>query len=135
MPSFGERSRRELATCHSALQSLFNGVIREYDCSVLCGRRGKEAQDAAFAAGFSKVQWPNSKHNAIVPDLSLAVDVVPYPIDWKDRDRFYHFAGYVRGVASRMDIEIKIRWGGDWDSDFDLRDQSFMDWPHFEVAS
>ena len=52
------------------------------------------------------MQYPNSKHNKLP---SKAVDVAPYPIDWNDPDRFYHFAGYVRGIAEGMGI--KIRWG------------------------
>jgi len=62
-----------------------------------------------------------------------AVDVVPYPIDWDDREGFYAFGGFVKGVASQKGI--KIRWGGDWDSDNDLHDQNFIDLPHFELAS
>ena len=131
MPSFSQRSAAHLATCHPDLQRVFAEVVRHFDCSVLCGRRGKAEQDEAVAKGFSKVAYPGSKHNAETPELSRAVDVVPYPIDWGDRDRFYHFAGFVRGVALCMGI--KIRWGGDWDGDTDLSDQTFMDWPHFEL--
>ena len=45
----------------------------------------------------------------------------------------YAFGGFVKGVASQKGI--KIRWGGDWDSDNDLHDQNFIDLPHFELAS
>ncbi len=62
----------------------------------------------------------------------MAVDIAPYPIDWKDHKRFYYLAGIVKGVASQMGI--KVRWGGDWDSDNDLNDQSFMDLGHFEIV-
>ena len=41
------------------------------------------------------------------------------------------FAGYVQGVAEQLGI--KIRWGGDWDSDFDFKDQTFNDLVHFEL--
>ena len=61
----------------------------------------------------------------------MALDVCPYPIDWNDKDRFYNFAGLVKGIAISMDI--KIRWGGDWDGDNDLKDQTFFDLPHFEL--
>ena len=72
---------------------------------------------------------PNySKHNQ---EPSLAVDVAPWPIDWNDSHRFYHFAGFVLGIAAALNI--RLRWGGDWDSDFDLRDQTFFDLPHFEL--
>lgn len=64
---------------------------------------------------------------------SLAVDVAPWPIDWNDKNRFYHFAGRVQGIAQMFNI--KIRWGGDWDSDNDLKDQNFYDLPHFELVT
>jgi peptidoglycan L-alanyl-D-glutamate endopeptidase CwlK len=59
--------------------------------------------------------------------------VAPYPIDWNDTKRFYHFAGFVLGVAKSSKIAIPIRWGGDWDSDNDLNDQTFMDLVHWEL--
>jgi peptidoglycan L-alanyl-D-glutamate endopeptidase CwlK len=59
------------------------------------------------------------------------VDVVPYPIDWKDRERMTYFAGFVMGIASQMDL--KIRWGGDWNMNTELKDNNFDDLPHFEI--
>jgi len=128
MPTFGVRSNKALATAHPDLQRLFKEVIKHMDCTVLEGYRDKVAQDAAVAAGKSKTPWPQSKHNS---KPSRAVDVVPYPIDWSDKERFYHFAGFVRGVAAMLGIDI--RWGGDWDGDADLRNQTFMDLPHYEI--
>ncbi|MFK5892320.1 MAG: M15 family peptidase [Pseudomonadota bacterium] len=128
MPTFGKSSASRLATCHPNLQELFNEVIKNYDCSILQGTRSKEEQDEYFRTGKSKVQYPNSKHNH---SPSLAVDVVPYPIDWNDWNRFYHFTGYVKGVADKLGIDI--RSGIDWDSDNDFSDQSWIDAPHFEV--
>jgi len=130
VPKFSERSLKKLATCDSRLIRLFNEVVKHMDCTILCGTRGKEEQDDAFRKGFSKVQFPNSRHNS---SPSAAVDVAPYPIDWNDRDRFYYFAGIVKGIASQMGYVI--RWGGDWDSDNDFKDQNFMDWPHFEIKN
>lgn len=128
MPSFGKSSKSRLATCHPKLQELFNEVVKNYDCSILQGTRTKEEQDEFFSTGRSKVQYPNSKHNKTP---SMAVDVAPYPIDWNNTNRFYHFAGYVNGVADSMGITI--RFGGDWDSDKDFSDQTFNDLPHFEI--
>ena len=45
--------------------------------------------------------------------------------------RWYYFGGFVLGTAEEM--EIDVRWGGDWDSDRKLEDQTFHDLPHFEV--
>jgi hypothetical protein len=63
----------------------------------------------------------------------LAVDVAPYPVDWNDKERFYYFAGFVKGVASSLGISI--RWGGDWNSDNNLKNQTFFDLPHFELKN
>lgn len=132
MPQFGEKSIKRLAECHHDLQTLFNEVIMDYDCSILVGARGKEEQERTFAEGRSKKHWPDSPHNKFP---SRAVDVSPYPVDFsEDRDalvRWYHFAGYVLGVASRLGI--RIRWGGDWNSNDVFTDQNFNDLPHFEI--
>jgi len=133
MPKFGKSSKARLATCHPDLQRLFNEVIKHVDCSILCGQRDKESQDAAFDKGTSKLRYPYSKHNGAP---SLAVDVGPYYSDgtkvrWNDSKGFLHFSGFVRGVASQMGIDIRV--GADWDSDFDLLDQTFNDLPHFEL--
>lgn len=128
MPSFSARSRANLETCHEDLQRLFGEVIKHYDCTILCGHRGEEEQNEAFRQGRSQLQFPQSKHNSLP---SIAVDVAPYPIDWDNRSRFYHFGGLVLGISIGMGIPI--RWGGDWDMDTDLNDQSFFDLPHFEL--
>ena len=128
MPKFSVRSQQKLETCHPDLQLLFNEVVKIFDCSILCGTRSEDEQDELFRQGMSKVRYPDSKHNHTP---SLAVDVAPYPIDWKDSKRFYYFAGHVLGIAHSMGI--KLRHGGDWDSDKDIKDQSFYDLPHFEL--
>jgi peptidoglycan L-alanyl-D-glutamate endopeptidase CwlK len=139
MPSFGSVSQKRLLECHDDLQNLFFEVVKKVDCSILCGYRGEAEQMEAFNSGRSKVRFPDSKHNKTP---SLAVDCVPYPIRWPEEEkdlklsqddltRLYHFAGYVRGVAEQMGI--KIRWGGDWNGNFEIRDEKFRDLPHFEL--
>lgn len=128
MPSFGKRSAKRLGTCHVDLIRLFERVVEEYDCTIMTGHRGRKAQNAAFDGGNSKLRFPDGKHNAMP---SMAVDAAPYPVDWKDTKRFYHFAGYVLGIAKEMGLNI--RNGADWDQDFDLNDQMFNDLVHFEL--
>ena len=128
MPSFGKKSQERLNTCDPRLVELFEIVVEDFDCAVLEGYREKEAQNRAFDEGKSKLRFPEGNHNKYP---SLAVDVAPYPIDWEDRDRFHYFAGFVKGVASQLGLDI--RWGGDWDSDTQTRDNNFDDLPHFEV--
>ena len=128
MPRFSKISSVRLETCDSRLQTLFNEIIKTYDCRVLCGYRGQEEQERAYREGRSKAKFGQSKHNAYP---SKAVDVAPYPIDWNDREYFAHFAGYVKATADRLGLNI--RWGGDWDRDGKSTDESFSDMPHFEL--
>ncbi len=129
MPQFSRISQERLATCHPDLIRLFREVVKIHDCMVLCGHRTEAEQLLAVRTGRSQKTWPKSKHNTVP---SMAADVAPYPVDWNDRRRFDHFAGVVRGVAAGLGI--KVRWGGDWDGDFDLKDQRFNDLPHFEIV-
>lgn len=129
MPAFGRKSRRRLSTCHPDLQDLFNAVVEVFDCTILEGHRGKYRQNKLFAEKKSKVKYPNGRHNK---KPSNAVDAAPWPVpEWDDLQPFYFFAGVVKGIA--ISRGIKIRWGGDWDSDNDLNDQTFNDLLHFEL--
>ena len=129
MSQLGPKSVERLAECDERLQRVFNEVIKNYDCTVICGHRSKEDQDEAVRTGKSKLKFPDSKHN-LVP--SRAADVVPFPIDWNDKIRFYHFIGYVLGVADTMGI--KLRSGSDWNKNNNFKDEHFMDLPHFELV-
>mgnify|MGYP004452545881 CR=1 FL=1 len=128
MAKFGRTSKNRLATCDKRLQKVFNEVIKYVDCSVLEGHRGKQRQNDLFDEGKTKVLYPDGRHNS---DPSRAVDVTPYPVNWSDRERQTLFAGFVLGIANGM--EIKLRWGGDWDQDFQVMDNRFDDFPHFEL--
>ncbi len=129
MPSFSEKSLAKLATCHSLLQRVFNEVIQNFDCTILEGHRDKDRQNQMVAEGKSQVRWPSGKHNTVP---SCAVDVTPYPIQWDDRERQTLFAGYVLATAKAMGINL--RWGGDWDQDTEVRDNTFDDLVHFELV-
>jgi len=128
VPHFGKTSKKRLKSCDPTLQMVFNEVIKHVDCSVLEGTRTEETQNKYYAEGKSKFKYPSSKHNTFP---SQAVDVTPYPVDWKDRERQTLFAGFVIGIAKGMNI--KLRWGGDWDMDWEVNDNKFDDFPHFEV--
>ena len=128
MPRFGKSSRERLVTCDEKLQDVFNEVIKYVDCSILEGHRDERTQEKYFEEGKSKVRYPMGRHNS---KPSRAVDVAPYPIDWKDRERFHLFAGFVIGLARGMGITL--RWGGDWNMNFKVNDNKFDDFPHFEL--
>ena len=128
MPYFSKRSKSRLATCDERLQEVFNEVIKHVDCSILEGHRSKERQNKLYDEGRTKVKYPNGRHNS---NPSKACDVTPYPVDWEDRERQTLFAGFVLGVARSMGYTL--RWGGDWDMDFQVMDNRFDDFPHFEI--
>ena len=131
MPKFSDRSLHRLTTCHTDIRRVLHKAIeRGPDFTILCGHRDQEEQDKAFAEGKSQLRYPRSKHNKLP---SLAVDIAPYPIDWNDLNRFRFLAGYVLGIAAGMDVGL--RWGGDWDRDYEEKDERFRDMPHFEILS
>ena len=130
MPKFSDTSNAKLETCDPQLQRLFREVVKHFDCAILTGHRDEAAQMEAFHAHRSKTPWPHSKHNAYP---SNAVDAAPYPIDWNDRERFTLFAGFVSGVASQLGI--RIRWGGDWAGDTQVKNNVFDDLVHFELKA
>lgn len=131
MPKVGEQSLKRLDTCDERIQKVLNEVIKHYDFMILEGTRTVEQQQQYYKEGKSKLDGINkkSKHQSYP---SLAVDIAPYPIDWNDSKRFYYLAGLVIATANSMGI--KLRWGGDWDSDGDFKDNTFNDLPHFELV-
>lgn len=88
MYSFSERSLDQLKTLHPLLRAICEVVIKEMDFIVLCGYRGPVEQNTLYTQGYSKNTFPNGKHNT---KPSKAVDLAPWPINWKDRDRFILF--------------------------------------------
>lgn len=130
MPSFGAASEMQLATCDERLQRVARRVVEVWDCQVLQGKRSESEEATHLANGTSHTRA--SKHVYPLDVPSLAMDLVPYPVDWKNLKRFYVFSGFVLGTA--RELGITLRWGGDWDSDRDLDDQTFNDLPHFEVV-
>ncbi len=126
MPKFGKKSKAVLATCDVKLQVVMNVVIQHFDCSCLSGHRTLQEQRVKVSEGRSKTL--NSKH---LYNPSRAIDIAPYPIDWKDRERFTYLAGFVMATAASMGI--KLRWLGDADMDTQVKDNDFDDLGHFEV--
>jgi peptidoglycan L-alanyl-D-glutamate endopeptidase CwlK len=130
MNQYSKASKNILSTCDIKLQTLFNEVIKYYDCSIICGYRDKAAQDIAYITGKSKTAWPYSKHN-IKP--SRAVDTYPYQktsITFDTKECIY-YAGVVKGIAYMLGIPI--RWGGDFNRNNILKDETFADFGHFEL--
>ncbi len=131
---FSQESIDILNTCHIDLQTLFYTIIKSFDCKPTCGFRNEKNQNLAYLTGKSKLKWPDGKHNQ---QPSWAIDIYPFPIDFKDTNRIIFFAGFVMGTASNLlkqnKISHSIRWGGNWNQDNNLKDNLFNDLGHFEL--
>lgn len=129
---FSELSLRRLNGVQPMLVDLVHLLLQYHDIKVVYGVRTLEEQAKLYEEGLSKTM--NSRH-LIQPDgYGWAVDLAPYPIDWNDSKRFYWMAGMMRVLAdNNLPDGWKIRWGGNWDMDEDLNDQTFMDLGHFEL--
>lgn len=136
--AWGLGSKSKIGTLDERWIPLLDDLILAcpFDVTVVWGYRGRLAQERAFAEGSSTKRWPESLHNH---EPSVAVDLAPYVngrIDWGTHDhgrRFYIIAGLVFALALKHELEV--RWGGDWDRDGDLDDQTFVDLGHFELKN
>ena len=114
----GTRSMQNLSGVHPDLVAVVKRAIQitEQDFTVIEGVRNINRQRELFKTGKSKTM--NSRHLT-----GHAVDMVPWPVDWEDLDRFEVMADAMKEAAEELDIAIV--WGGDW--------KSFYDGPHFEL--
>ncbi len=123
MNRWSSRSKRNLESCDTDLQVLFERVLRRMDCSVICGHR-KEYEQNILYPRYTQLRFPNSMHNRIP---ALAVDVIPYVkgVDiYKRPGLFYKLACIVFEEAMLMGLNVA--WGGNWTSPVDMA--------HWELA-
>jgi len=140
MYNFGAKSEERLNQCHASLKVILRQAIKHMDFSITCGYRGEEEQTKAYetidANGnrLSNAQYGESAHNF---DISYAVDIVPYPVDWADMERFCYLGGLMKGIAHAHGIPLT--WGYDWNNNGILvKDdpaESLKDAPHFELSN
>jgi len=140
---FGNRSNRNLATCHVDLQLIAEESLKisQVDFGVSEGHRSVEKQLEYFNTGKSKIDGVNKKgkHNY---QPSLAMDIYAY-VSGKPKLSFNptylaYLGGVITATAQRLlnegRISHKVRWGYNWDSDGEIgTDQRFNDLPHFEL--
>ena len=124
MPRFGRKSKERLKGVDAKLVNVANELIKLMDVTVIEGLRSQERQNELVAQGKSKTKF--GKHVD-----GKALDLAPYPVDWEDRERFHYMGGLVRGIGHSLGVSV--RWGGDWDSDGEIKDNSFDDLVHIEI--
>jgi len=124
MPKFGKRSKERLRGIDARLVSVLNELVKIMDVTIIEGLRSEQRQEKLLKEGSTKTKF--SKHIT-----GKAVDLAPYPIDWEDRDRFHYMGGMIRGIAKQLNVNV--RWGGDWDGDGETKDNKFDDLVHVEI--
>ena len=114
----GSRSLQNLSGVHPDLVAVVKRAIEitGVDFTVIEGIRNISRQRELYKAGKSTTM--NSRHIT-----GHAVDMVPWPVDWNDLERFEVMSEAMKSAAE--ELEIPIVWGGDW--------KSFYDAPHFEL--
>lgn len=134
MAAFGAGSERQLAGVHEGLVGVCREAIKIMDFTVLQGVRSVEQQAANIVSGVSWTK--NSKHLLQADGTGHAVDLAPFrpnlQINWKDVEMFCVLAGVMRACAHYRGV--RLRWGGDWDSDDSTTDELHRDYGHFELA-
>ncbi len=137
--AWGTRSLQRRGSVRPELQKIADLAIEmsPFDLTFTEGHRNERWQIAFYAQGrtspgsiVTDVQWPHGTHNA-VPSNAMHLD--PYPINYKDTDKYVLMAGVVWAAAVVLELNDHLRWGRDWDRDFDLTDQRrILYFAHFE---
>lgn len=131
-----ELGKTSLARLQGVDETLVNVVkraieISEVDFTVMEGVRTLERQRELYAQGRTApgkiVTWTmKSRHIE-----GKAVDLVPYPLDWNDLEKFNKIKDAMFQAAKELDVNL--RWGADWDGDGNYREKGEYDSPHFEI--
>ena len=150
----GNRSLKNLKSCHKDLQTIAQGAIEisQVDFTIIEGARSTERQQMLFNTGKSKVnpkkyspQILITKGKHIVNEHrneSWAFDFIAYvpgkPKLAFDTIHLMYLVGVFTAVSEILylngKIKHKIRSGANWDRDGELKyDQSFFDGPHIEL--
>ena len=129
MPSFSAPDLDRLKRLHPELQRLFVEAIKQTPFTIRDTNRGRADQEKAFREGKSKVHFSDSAHNY---SPSLAADIYPLPVDFKNREAFRHLQiDVLKPLAKKLGIPI--RQGIDFNMNGVLTDDKFQDLPHVEL--
>ena len=154
----GKRSKKQFDTLHSDLQTIVSWGLKycAVDISLNEGHRpsakqfeyykkGRELQHGSWVLVNPKAKITNvdgykikGKHNY---SPSLAVDFKAFVPDkpqltWDAVHLTYIGASLIMIAEFLYDdglIQHKLRWGGNWDKDGDLADNTLYDRPHVEL--
>lgn len=133
-----ERSRKRLEGVHPDLDLVVKAAIAitTQDFFVAEGLRTKARQQELVALKMSRTL--NSKHLPQPDGYGHAVDI--YPAGYPDLNKVpldAYRAVRTAMMAAAEQLGVELRWGNDWDGDGvevgPDPDESFQDWPHYEI--
>ena len=139
---FSDYSKERLQTCHPDLQLIAKEAIActPMDFRIIEGRRTRKRQNELYQQGYSKIDGyaVKGKHNYHPSQAFDIVAIVNGKVSWLPSDLTF-LAGIILGIGAKLlqedKVSHKLRWGGNWDGDgIIIRDQSFIDLPHFELV-
>ena len=152
MPRFSTKSMTQLASCVRDIQTIFMEVVKFMDISIIEGNRTAERQHHHWCKGRElrreglnpeeRDAWVIKDSNKVVTHKdgyqqksrhqqqpSVAIDVVPYPTMWADKNKLIELRGVVKFVQTKLladgKIETTLDNGGDLWNGFDL--------PHYQL--
>lgn len=140
MYKFGTASLAQLATVEIPLRTVAARALElsPVDFLVHEGVRTLARQRELYAQGRTTpgniVTWTmESRHFAGPDGLGRAIDVLNWPIDYAATKQFMAIA-YAFRQASR-ELNIPIRWGGDWNENNIPMERGETDIGHFELKA
>lgn len=160
--SFGKASQARMEGLHPDLKrvlyraialspidfTIMEGVRSDEQCYINFGRGRNAAQCVAGGCppkyakpNLAKVTWLNralsSNHRRKGDGYGHAVDIYPYPVSLvlgKNSGWEPLFDKIAKAMfAAAKELNVKIRWGANWDLDNMPRERGETDNPHFEL--
>lgn len=128
MFKFGKKSLEKLNNpkVHPKIKQLMEYAIKSspLDFTIIETVRTVEQQKINVAKGASKTMKSRHIPSTNKSGLCEAIDIAPYPINWKDIKSFITLSEHIKKCAK--ELNIKITYGGDW--------KTLKDYPHYELA-
>lgn len=126
---FGKKSLEKINNpkVHPKIKLLMLEAIKTspIDFTIIETVRTIEQQRINIAKGVSKTIKSRHIPSNNKSGYCEAIDIAPYPINWKDIKRFDELGEHILKVAKKLNI--KIRWGKTF--------TTLVDRPHFELRN
>lgn len=150
MATLGKGSLKTMAGLHPDLIRVIESAIADtpVDFTITSGVRTTKEQQSLYAQGRTKPGQKvtekdgvknKSNHQAKADGFGHAFDFCPYingALNWNATTAFIAIGLHIKKTAK--ELNIRVRWGADWDNDGLTKaqgdkDESFVDLPHIEL--